>query len=103
MDLYTILEIKPNASEVEIKKAYFKLAKLYHPDKNKSPDATDKFQKIQTAYEILSNNNTRHEYMKMAQPEQTNFVDIMNKIISETLDINDLKDYNIHLDIIFIA
>ena len=98
MDLYTILEIKPTASEIEIKKAYHRLAKLYHPDKNKSPGTVEKFQKIQTAYEILINNTTRHEYIKMTQPDQTSFVDIMNKIISETFDINDLKEYNINLD-----
>jgi len=53
MDLYEILEIKSNASEVEIKKAYFKLAKIYHPDKNNASDASEKFHKIQTAYEIF--------------------------------------------------
>ena len=59
MDLYEILEIKSTATEIEIKKSYHRLAKIYHPDKNKNIDANEKFQRIQSAYEILSNDKTR--------------------------------------------
>ncbi len=59
MNLYNILEIKNTASEIEIKKAYIKLVKIYHPDKNNLSNAKEKFQQIQMAYEILSNNKTR--------------------------------------------
>ena len=58
MNLYDILEIKPNSTENEIKKAYHRLAFLYHPDKNNNQDANDKFQKISYAYQILINSNT---------------------------------------------
>ncbi len=98
MDLYEILEIKSNASELEIKKAYFRLAKVYHPDKNKSSDASEKFQKIQSAYDILINDKTRQEYTKMNQSDKFSFVNILEKIIKDNFDINELKKYGINLD-----
>ena len=97
MELYQILEIKPNASEVEIKKAYLKLVKQYHPDKNKSPGAADRFQQIQTAYEILINPKSRQEYQKMNQTERFGFVEILEKIIKENINIEELKKYGINL------
>jgi curved DNA-binding protein CbpA len=98
MNLYEILEIKPTASELEIKKAYTRLVKIYHPDKNKSPDANEKFQKIHSAYEILINNESRQRYLKMNQKEQTSFVEILEKIISDNFDLNELKKYGINLE-----
>jgi hypothetical protein len=98
MDLYKILEIKPTASEIEIKKAYLRLVKQYHPDKNNSPNATDHFQKIQSAYEILINSTTRQEYQKMNPTAQFSFVEILEKIIKENININELKKFGINLD-----
>jgi len=98
MDLYKILEIKPTASEIEIKKAYLRLVKQYHPDKNNSPNATDHFQKIQSAYEILINSTTRQEYQKMNPTAQFSFVEILEKIIKQNININELKKFGINLD-----
>jgi curved DNA-binding protein CbpA len=94
MDLYDILEINPNATENEIKKSYLHLVKLYHPDKNKLPNAVEHFQQIQTAYEILINPITREEYHKMTPTKQLNFMDMLNKIIKENIDVFDLDDIN---------
>ncbi|EGT46994.1 CBN-DNJ-19 protein [Caenorhabditis brenneri] len=58
--LYTTLNVKPDASQGDIKKSYFKLAKEYHPDKN--PDHGDKFKEISFAYEVLSDPNKRRVY-----------------------------------------
>ena len=62
MDLYDILNIKKNATTEEIKKAYFKLAKKYHPDKCNDKDAGEKFKKINYAYNILINDDSRKRY-----------------------------------------
>jgi curved DNA-binding protein len=60
--LYTTLEIAPGASEAEIKKAYRKLARQYHPDVNKDPKAEEKFKEINAAYEVLSDKEKRAKY-----------------------------------------
>ena len=60
--LYETLEISENASEAEIKKAYRKLARQYHPDINKEKDAEDKFKEINAAYEILSDKEKKSQY-----------------------------------------
>uniref|UniRef100_A0A158P6I8 DnaJ domain-containing protein n=1 Tax=Angiostrongylus cantonensis TaxID=6313 RepID=A0A158P6I8_ANGCA len=58
--LYDLLRVKPDASDDEIKKAYRKLAKEFHPDKN--PNHGDLFKEISFAYEILSNPERRRVY-----------------------------------------
>lgn len=54
-DYYQILNISPSASKEDIKKAYYKLALQYHPDKNSSEDAEEKFKEISEAYDVLYN------------------------------------------------
>lgn len=60
--LYETLEISEGASEAEIKKAYRKLARQYHPDVNKDKNAEDKFKEINAAYEILSDKEKKAQY-----------------------------------------
>ena len=98
MDLYNILEIEPSANENEIKKAYLRLVKIYHPDKNNSPDANEKFQKIQSAYEILSNHSSRIEYQKLNQKDKSIFVEILEKIIGEEISLSEFNKYGIKLN-----
>lgn len=64
-DLYKQLEIERDATADEIKKAYRKLARKYHPDKNPNdPTATEKFQTISHAYSILSDPEKKRKYDK---------------------------------------
>jgi curved DNA-binding protein len=60
--LYETLEITESANESEIKKAYRKLARQYHPDVNKDPSAEEKFKEINAAYEILSDKEKKQQY-----------------------------------------
>ncbi len=60
--LYETLGISENASADEIKKAYRKLARKYHPDVNKDESAVDKFKEINAAYEVLSDKKKKDEY-----------------------------------------
>ncbi len=60
--LYETLEITEGATESEIKKAYRKLARQYHPDVNKEASAEDKFKEINAAYEILSDKEKKAQY-----------------------------------------
>ncbi|PAF41248.1 DnaJ C-terminal domain-containing protein [Helicobacter sp. 11S03491-1] len=60
--LYKTLGVSENATADEIKKAYRKLARKYHPDINKEKEAEEKFKEINAAYEILSDEKKRSQY-----------------------------------------
>lgn len=61
-DFYAVLGVTKNASKSEIKSAYRKLARSYHPDVNKEPGAEQKFKEISNAYEVLSDDEKRSIY-----------------------------------------
>ena len=74
---YKILDLTPMATDAEIKQNYRERAKIWHPDHNSSAEATDKFQKLSVAYEMLQDSQSRLFYDLMSQAYQThNFPDI---------------------------
>ena len=61
-DYYKVLGLQKGSTEDEIKKAYRKQALRYHPDKNKSAGAEDKFKEIAEAYDVLSDSKKKDIY-----------------------------------------
>ena len=61
-DYYEVLGVDKNASEADIKSAFRRLAKKYHPDVSKEPDAAEKFKEAQEAYAVLSDADKRRKY-----------------------------------------
>ena len=61
-DYYDVLSVQRSASKEEIKNSYRKLALQYHPDRNKSPGAEEKFKEISEAYAVLSDDEKRKRY-----------------------------------------
>ena len=61
-DYYTLLGVARNASEEDIRRAFRRKAMEFHPDRNKSPDAEEKFKEINEAYQVLSDSKKRGQY-----------------------------------------
>jgi len=61
-DFYEVLGVSRNATEADIKRAYRKQALQWHPDRNKSADANERFKEINKAYEVLSDPKKREVY-----------------------------------------
>jgi len=96
MNLYKVLEINETASLEDIKRSYRRLARKYHPDKNISK-SSKKFLEISSAYEILSNDKARIEYLKLKDNNKTKFQEFLNNIFGHKIDISSLSDYGIKL------
>jgi Ca-activated chloride channel family protein len=79
-DYYVALGVARNATQEEIKQAYFKAAQRLHPDKNKAAGETEIFLEIQQAYETLSNPKRRKKYDATLPPEEEPSLPIKYKV-----------------------
>ena len=61
-DYYEVLDVDRSATEKDLKNAFRRLARKYHPDRSDEPDAEEKFKEIQEAYAVLSDADKRAQY-----------------------------------------
>ena len=66
-DYYDILEVTREASKDEIKRAYRKMARKFHPDISKEPDAEERFKQVGEAYEVLKDAEKRAAYDQLGE------------------------------------
>lgn len=101
-DYYEILGVPRNATKEEIKRAYRKLALQYHPDRNKSPDAEEKFKEISEAYAILSDDEKRRIYDMYGHAGLSGAYTQEDIFKTSTFDFDEIfRDLGFDLDSIF--
>lgn len=99
-NFYDVLGVKPTSDTKDIKKAYKRLATKYHPDKNHSDEAIQKFQEIREAYDILSDTLARKRYDALRMGAHTSRTSTRSKKVTEIfislLDSYMGALYNVH-------
>lgn len=98
-DHYEVLGISKSASPEEIKSAYRSLSKKFHPDINKEPDAEEKFKKINEAYSVLSNSESKNSYDN--PPQSRNPFDHWNIVRTQTFNTPITIKVNLSLEDLF--
>ncbi len=92
-DYYQTLGVSRGASESDIKRAYHKLAKQYHPDLNKdNPNAESRFKEVNEAYEVLSDPQKRQNYDQFGDPDGNPFAGGMGGRGGPQMDTADFEE-----------
>ncbi|CAH8585606.1 unnamed protein product [Heterobilharzia americana] len=90
--LYNVFELPRDATHQEIKEAFYRLSKIYHPDVTGDPCAREKFHELIRAYEVLGNPVKRNEYDRgLIQPRR----DVVNHFYEGGHTIDALKDQSV--------
>nr|CDS29435.1 hydrocephalus inducing protein [Hymenolepis microstoma] len=108
-DIYKVLGVKQNATQREIKEAFYNLSKKYHPDITGNSASSAQFQKIKNAYEILGDSSKRADYDRglvppKASSSSTEFpskedMDVLKKYDSGSFEANYVRAYNRNLNV----
>jgi len=85
-DLYKTLNLEKNATHDDIKKSFRKLVLQWHPDKNKSADASEKFNHIKIAYEILSNKDSKDKYDALNNNQHDNLLKVICNFVKSIIN-----------------
>lgn len=98
---YQILDLDLDASISDIKKAYHKLAKLYHPDKSNDPQSQSKYQAIHKAYQVLSDPILKSEYDKtgISTDKGDILIDPLEAILHIRNEESDIPNVVVHIEI----
>jgi curved DNA-binding protein CbpA len=78
VDLYTVLQVERTASARQIRSAYRRLARAYHPDRNAAPDAAEQFRAVAEAYAILSDTGRRASYDRWGLISSTTYSTVVD-------------------------
>ncbi|VDN09592.1 unnamed protein product [Dibothriocephalus latus] len=104
-NLYKVLRLSPEATQREIKEAFYSLSKLYHPDRSSSSEASTKFKEISGAYEILGDPAKRMDYDRgLVIPKHRSEMssgldpDILRKSSDISFTSQYARSYNKHLN-----
>lgn len=73
VDHFKVLEVQQHCSDDEVKQAYLRLAKKWHPDINKSPEAVEKFKVVSEAYDLLKDGVRRSHYRVRLQDQARSY------------------------------
>jgi DnaJ-class molecular chaperone len=85
---YAVLGITSSATAAEIKRAFRKLAHIYHPDKNSTPVYFEQFNQIKKAYEIIGNTTSKQLYDKSLQlGREINKIATINSIHTRCIEL----------------
>jgi len=101
MNYYEILNLKPNSTKNEIKKAYHKLAIKYHPDKSNNSENEELFKKISEAYSVLSDENKKRQYDStgITDIDMTNPLEMFHNIFNNFKADNNFNSDNFEVNL----